>query len=146
FGLWFYLEYVAEKDDCLMIDEPELNLHPDNQRQVARLLAQLVNAGLKVIISTHSDYFVRELNTLIMLKKDFVGAKELQKKYGYQDNELLNGEKQVSAYLFEDKKVSEILLDEDEGIIAKTFDDVINKLNEASDDIYYTMKSDLTDE
>jgi predicted ATPase len=141
FGLWFYLEYVAEKGDCLMIDEPELNLHPDNQRQVARLLAQLVNAGLKVIVSTHSDYFVRELNNLIMLKKDFTGTKELQEKYGYQDNELLDGKK-VSAYLFDEKKVTEIILDEEEGIIAETFDDVINKLNEASDDIYYTMKSD----
>ena len=49
FGLVFYLEHLAIQDDYLMIDEPELNLHPDNQRQVARILAQLVNAGLKVI-------------------------------------------------------------------------------------------------
>ena len=139
FGLVFYLQHQAKKGDCLMIDEPELNLHPDNQRKVARVLAQLVNAGLKVIVSTHSDYFVRELNNLIMLRKDFTGAKSLQKKYGYADNELLDG-KRVSAYLFDDKKITQMTLDEDEGIVAETFDDVINTLSESSNEIYYTMQ------
>lgn len=139
FGLVFYLEHLAKTGDYLMIDEPELNLHPDNQRQVARILAQLVNAGLKVIVSTHSDYFVRELNNLIMLKKDFSGAAELQKKYGYQDNELLAGKK-VSAYLFDDKTITPMILDEEEGVIAETFNDVINKQNQSSNEIYYAMQ------
>jgi len=139
FGLVFYLEHLAKTDDYLMIDEPELNLHPDNQRQVARVLAQLVNSGLKVIVSTHSDYFVRELNNLIMLKIDFEGASELQKKYGYQDIELLEG-KRVSAYLFDDKTITPMLLDKDEGVIAETFDAVINDLNKSSNEIYYAMQ------
>lgn len=139
FGLVFYLDHLAKSGDYLMIDEPELNLHPDNQRQVARVLAQLVNAGLKVIVSTHSDYFVRELNNLIMLKKDFPGAADLQKKYGYQDNELLEG-KQVSAYLFDEKKITPMVLDDEEGVIAETFDAVINDLNKSSNEIYYAMQ------
>jgi hypothetical protein len=139
FGLVFYLEHLAQEGDCLMIDEPELNLHPDNQRQVARVLAQLVNSGLKVIVSTHSDYFVRELNNLIMLKKDFSGKAGLQKKYGYNDNELLDSSK-VSAYLFDDKKISIMKMDVDEGIIATTFDEVINNLNKSSNEIFYTMQ------
>ena len=122
-----------------MIDEPELNLHPDNQRQVARILAQLVNAGLKVIVSTNSDYFVRELNNLIMLKKDFVGATDLQKKYDYQDNELL-AIRHVSAYLFDNKKIIPMIMDEEEGVIAETFDTVINDLNKSSNEIYYAMQ------
>ncbi|MCX7088092.1 MAG: AAA family ATPase [Methylococcales bacterium] len=141
FGLVFYLEHIAKEGDCLMIDEPELNLHPDNQRQLARVLAQLVNIGLKVIVSTHSDYFVRELNNLIMLKKGFAGAGQLQKKYGYQDSELLDASR-VSAYLFDNNKktISKMKIDEDEGIIAKTFDDVINNLNKSADEIYYAMQ------
>ena len=139
FGLVFYLEHLAKEGDYLMIDEPELNLHPDNQRKVARVLAQLVNAGLKVIVSTHSDYFVRELNNLIMLKKDFPGAADLQKKYGYKDNELLAG-KQVSAYLFDDKKITPMVMDDEEGVIAETFNDIINKQNQSSNEIYYAMQ------
>ena len=139
FGLVFYLEHLAKDGDCLMIDEPELNLHPDNQRQVARILAQLVNAGLKVVVSTHSDYFVRELNNLIMLQKRFTGSLELQKKYGYQDNELISANR-VSAYLFDDKKITKMKMDDDEGIIAQTFDDVINQLNDSSNEIYFAMQ------
>lgn len=139
FGLIFYLEHLAEEGDCLMIDEPELNLHPDNQRQLARVLAQLVNAGLKVIVSTHSDYFVRELNNLIMLKKGFSGADSLQKKYGYQDDEILASNR-VSAYLFDDKKIIPMILDDEEGVIAETFDAVINDLNKSSNEIYYAMQ------
>ena len=62
--LGFYLRHVAQKGDLLMVDEPELNLHPENQRRIARLFARLVNLGVKVFITTHSDYIVKELNTL----------------------------------------------------------------------------------
>ena len=37
----FYLRHVAQKGDLLMVDEPELNLHPANQRRIARLFARL---------------------------------------------------------------------------------------------------------
>ncbi len=50
FGLWFYLENQASKGSVLMIDEPELNIHPAGQRYIARLLARLVNAGLNIVI------------------------------------------------------------------------------------------------
>ncbi|MEN9864808.1 MAG: hypothetical protein RL748_398, partial [Pseudomonadota bacterium] len=41
YGLWAWLESQAVPGSFLMIDEPELNLHPDNQRHVARLLVRL---------------------------------------------------------------------------------------------------------
>ena len=65
FGLWFYLSYQAQKGDTLFIDEPEINVHPNNQRIITHVLARLVNKGINVIISTHSDYIVRELNFLV---------------------------------------------------------------------------------
>ncbi|MHB8202493.1 MAG: AAA family ATPase, partial [Desulfomonilaceae bacterium] len=36
----FYLRHVVEPNDLLMVDEPELNLHPENQRRMARLFAR----------------------------------------------------------------------------------------------------------
>ena len=72
-SLWdidFYLRHIVEKGHLLMVDEPESNLHPENQRRIARLFARLVNLGVKVFITTHSDYIVKELNTLIMLNHD----------------------------------------------------------------------------
>jgi energy-coupling factor transporter ATP-binding protein EcfA2 len=138
FGLVFYLEHLAKSDDYLMIDEPELNLHPDNQREVARILAQLVNAGIKVVVSTHSNYFMREINNLIMLKNEFSGVEELRQKYQYNENELLDKHR-VSAYLFDKKSIFPMPIDE-EGIVVETFDTVTDALNQSSDDIYFTMQ------
>lgn len=41
----FYLHCEVRKGDLLMVNEPELNLHPENQRRIARLFARLVNLG-----------------------------------------------------------------------------------------------------
>lgn len=139
FGLWSYLEYVAQPNQCLMIDEPELNLHPDNQRKLARILARLANNGLTVIISTHSDYLLREVNNLIMLDSDLEPLIEMRKKYGYTENDRISTKK-VAAYLVDNKSVKPMEIKADEGIIAETFDEVINKLNQSSDAIYYARQ------
>ncbi len=137
FGLWFYLENQAKKGDVLMIDEPELNIHPENQRKIARVLALLVNAGLNVVVSTHSDYIVRELNSLIMLSGD--KGKELREKYRYRKDEVLSQEK-IGAYLFDDKKITPFEITPEDGIYATTFDEVIRDLNAVNDDIYYSLQ------
>lgn len=59
--LYFWLKHKAQKGDLLMIDEPELNLHPKNQIRIARLFAKLINVGVKIWITTHSDYIIKEL-------------------------------------------------------------------------------------
>lgn len=145
FGLWFYLEHQAKPGDVLMIDEPELNLHPANQRAVARLLARLVNAGIRVVCSTHSDYIVREINSLIMLSRPHPKREELMKRFGYDEEELLKPE-QVGAYLFDHNHFEAMPITDDEGIIASTFDEQIHQLNETSDEIYYTYQDSGTED
>lgn len=139
FGLWFYLEYQAKENSILMIDEPELNLHPSNQRLLARLIAKMVNRGLRVLISTHSDYFVRELNSLIMLGENH-GNQEIKNtlldRYSIDSESLLTKEK-IGAYVFEGGSLKSMEVN-NEGIIATTFDEEINKLNDSSDEIYYS--------
>jgi predicted ATP-dependent endonuclease of OLD family len=144
FSLEFYLKHMATKGAYLIIDEPELNLHPDNQRKTARLIAQIVNAGVNIIISTHSDYIIRELNNLIILNDDFTSKEKLMKKHGYVESELLSKD-DINSYLLKDGLVEPMDITANDGIIAKTFDDVINKLNSSSDDIYYTKMEDLED-
>ena len=46
-SLVFYLKYLAKKNDLIIIDEPELNLHPDNQVILTRLFARLINNGFR---------------------------------------------------------------------------------------------------
>jgi hypothetical protein len=139
FGLWSYLNHLAQPGDCLMIDEPELNLHPLNQRNIARLLAELVNRGMRVVVSTHSDYMVREWGNLVMLSEDFPGRDALSKRHGLNSEQWLTADK-VHAYEFHSGGVEPMSVDVGTGIRTPLFDESIEQLNAASQDIYFAVQ------
>ncbi|NUG13371.1 ATP-binding protein, partial [Acinetobacter seifertii] len=141
FALWVYLSQINKKSNLLMIDEPELNLHPDAQRLMARLIVYLVNNGIKVAVSTHSDYFVKEINSLIMLKNDFVEKQEILERYNYKNFDYLDIDN-IVAYHFKDGVAEQMLVDQKSGIQADTFDDVSNTLNAAYNDIYWAINEE----
>lgn len=148
--LGFYLRHSAEPGDLLMVDEPELNLHPENQRRIARLFARLVKIGIKVFITTHSDYIVKELNTLIMLNHDKPNLKRLAREEGYEKSELLAPE-DVRVYVAEEALVRlstnkrrtrchtfvEAKIDPMLGIEAHSFDETIKRMNEVQEAILW---------
>jgi len=136
-SLVFYFRHIAYKGDFIIIDEPELNLHPDNQRKVARILARIVNAGFKVMISTHSDYIYRELNNQIMLNQDSDMAREIAGRFEYNKEELLD-HKKVGAYLFLDGEAKMLPVSES-GFEIKTIDAQIGVLNEISMEIFSNL-------
>lgn len=151
----FYLRHQAQQGDLLMIDEPELNLHPENQRRVARLFARLVNLGVKVFMTTHSDYIVKEFNTLIMLNQNDKRLQALAKRETYQQDELLNPEK-VRVYIAEEALVkldkaqrktkcltlTPAEIDATYGINARSFDKTIEDMNRIQDEIVWGGESD----
>lgn len=146
--LWFWLNHKAKSGDLLMIDEPELNLHPANQRRLTQFLAGLVAVGVKVFLTTHSDYIIREFNTLIMLSSDKPHLQAVREKFGYSENDFLPPER-VAVYStttapFEvggkNKKRLGTLEKWDVkqyGIQVKSFDEVINEMNRVQDAILY---------
>ena len=136
FGLWFYLEYQAKVGDVLMIDEPELNIHPENQLVIARLLARLVKTGIRVVISTHSDYIVREFNNLLLLNEDKDGS--LKKEHNYQTQEVLNPD-EIGFYLFDNNTIKPFDYTPGQGFAISTFDEVISMQNFVSNDIYFEL-------
>jgi ABC-type uncharacterized transport system ATPase subunit len=145
----FYLNCSAEKGDLLMIDEPELNLHPANQRAFGRLIARLINYGIKVFVTTHSDYIIKELNTLIMLNEKTNHTKNIQKNYGYEDEELLdfrkvklftttaNPKSKTSTKHSKTYGLKESLITKDTGIEVETFDKNIDQMNEIQNEILF---------
>ncbi|MCY3658307.1 MAG: AAA family ATPase [Caldilineaceae bacterium] len=60
-----FLRGVMGKGDWLIIEEPEAHLHPAAQTSMAQLLGRMVRAGLKVVITTHSDWLLKEIGNLI---------------------------------------------------------------------------------
>lgn len=146
----FYLQHVAKAGDLLMVDEPELNLHPENQRRVARLFARLVNIGIKVFITTHSDYIIKEINTLIMLNQGGKRINQIIKEESYKKSELIKPEKlrvyiaeKASVLIKGNKKKSKCLtlvpadIDEKLGIEARSFDATIEDMNRIQEDIIW---------
>jgi len=146
----FYLKHEAQIGDLLMVDEPELNLHPENQRRVARLLARLVNLGIKVFITTHSDYIIKELNTLIMLNHDQPHLKRIAEEEGYREVELISAEKikvyiaEEAPILLEGKKrktqgqtLKKADIDPEMGIEARSFDTTIETMNRIQEAIVW---------
>ncbi len=144
-SLVIYLKYRAVKNDLVIIDEPELNLHPDNQVKLAKIIARLINKGLRLVISTHSDYIIREFNNLIMISSTNEDVKSVASNYGYREDEYLKLE-DVAAYMFNYKndkarqiEVKGIKIDIN-GFEVSTLDKTIDELNLRSDEIYYTLK------
>ena len=146
----FYLKHSAKPGDILIIDEPELNLHPENQRKIARLFTRLVNIGIKIFITTHSDYIIKEINTLIMLNNDDAHIKNIIKNEGYSPQELINYNK-IKVYIAEKtlikvpenkrktscQTLSPANIDQKMGIEARSFDITIEEMNQIQDDIVW---------
>lgn len=146
----FYLKHEAQHGDLLMIDEPELNLHPENQRRVARLFARLMNLGIKIFITTHSDYIIKELNTLIMLNHDKPHLKKIAQEEGYRQEELISSEK-IKVYIAEERlmkldgnsrktqcqTLTLANIDSELGIEARSFDTTIETMNRIQEAIVW---------
>ncbi|HDX8462542.1 TPA: AAA family ATPase [Aeromonas dhakensis] len=134
-----YINSLAEKNGMLIIDEPELNLHPDNQRKMAALLARLVNCGVKVLVTTHSDYFIRELNNRVMLNLEIENKADIMRSAKITDLDLLKPA-QIKAYNLKDDHHIHALDVDKYGINMTVFDNLIADANELADKIYYGIK------
>lgn len=139
-SLVLYLRHEAKPEQRLVIDEPELNLHPDNQRRVTRILAKAVNRGLRIMMSTHSDYVIREINNLVMLGQDSDKARALAQELGYQSEQTLRRD-QIGAYLVNDGTCRRLDVNKT-GFETKTIEDEIHKLNQDSQTIYFRLFED----
>jgi predicted ATP-dependent endonuclease of OLD family len=136
-----YINCIAEKNGLLVIDEPELNLHPDNQRKMASLLARLVNAGVKVLVTTHSDYLIRELNNRIMLSCEIDHKQEIMKQAKMVDEDILHPEQVKAFVLTHNHSIQQISIDK-YGMNMELFDDLISEANALSDEIFNNMKEE----
>jgi len=63
-GILQILEKADEfnKNLLLIIDEPEVHLHPDWQVEYAKILVKLVENGVNVVVTSHSPYLIEAIN------------------------------------------------------------------------------------
>ncbi|WP_424359661.1 AAA family ATPase [Methanocella sp. MCL-LM] len=56
---------IAEKDQLVYIEQPEVHLHPKAQYNMANIIVEAANRGVKVVIETHSMLLLTGIQTLI---------------------------------------------------------------------------------
>lgn len=120
-----YLRHVVSPGEVLIIEEPESHLHPGMQVAFIRHLAAAVRSGIRIIITTHSEWVLEELANLVRLS-DLPESR----RQGIGGADYALSPDQVGTWLFEPKKrprgsiVKEIPLDVDYGGFRSDYDDV----------------------
>ena len=124
-----YLRYLVQPGDVLIIEEPESHLHPAMQAVFARELARLARSGIRILVTTHSEWLLDQFANLVRLselpedkRKEFPGA-----------DAALRPE-QFGAWLFKPKQrpkgsvVEEIRVDPDTGGLLADYSDIAEQL------------------
>lgn len=70
FGLTYTLPVLvailsSERGNLLLLENPEAHLHPKGQVEMGRLLARAADAGLQVIMETHSDHILNGMRLAV---------------------------------------------------------------------------------
>ena len=91
-----YLRYMVGIDNLLIVEEPESHLHPALQVEFTRWLAAIVRLGIRVIITTHSEWILEELANVVRRSElEHPARKEMEFGQFYLKKS------QVGAWLFE---------------------------------------------
>jgi predicted ATPase len=59
----------ANLDDIVVIENPEIHLHPKAQSDLTEFLCFVANAGIQVILETHSDHVFNGIRKAIVKKE-----------------------------------------------------------------------------
>ena len=124
-----YLRHVVRKGNVIIIEEPESHLHPQMQVAFTGFLAAVVKAGIRVIVTTHSEWVLEGLANLVRLSEV---PKSRRSEVAAAGPALKPDE--VGAWLFEPKRrpkgslVKEIPLDTIRGTFPAGFSDITEGL------------------
>jgi len=95
------------QDKILILDEPEVHLHPKWQLKLAELIVILVKNGVKIVVNSHSPYMIEALQR-------------------YSEQQKI--EDQTNFYLAQDE-----IIDKIENSNSRTLSEIFEKLSEPFD-------------
>lgn len=117
-----FIRHYLDVGNLFIVEEPEAHLHPEAQQQIAEALAQLSDAGVKVLITTHSDVIIEQISNFVYAaKKPRSGETKLK-------------EEECSVYWFNERlkmkktRVRKVPFDPDLGFLTEDHLDVSSKL------------------
>lgn len=60
-----FIRYHVSPGDLFIVEEPEAHLHPAAQRTITAALVELANAGVRVLLTTHSDNVLEQIGNFM---------------------------------------------------------------------------------
>ena len=138
-----YLRHVVQEGDVLIVEEPEAHLHPAMQAAFARELARLVCAGVRVVLTTHSEWLLEQIGNLVRLS-----ALPKRRRAGIKGADVALEPSQVGAWLFKASQrprgsiVQEVKPDPQTGMFPTDFDDVSMALYNDGAEIFNRLQEE----
>ena len=133
-----FMRGVIRIGDTLVIEEPEAHLHPAAQTRMAVTLARLVRAGVRVLVTTHSDWLLKEIANL--MREGALAEQTGARKRESTLPSMLHPD-EVGVWLFRQNRadqgstVQEIPFDRSEGVEPPEYDDVAEQLYDRAADL-----------
>lgn len=124
-----YLRHIVRPGNVLIIEEPEAHLHPAMQTAFAREIARLVRSGVRIVMTTHSEWLLEKIGNLVRLS-----ALPEKKRTSIESEEVALSPHEVGAWLFKRSKrpkgsvVDEVKLDPETGLFPTDYSDVSETL------------------
>lgn len=124
----------------LIIDEPEMSLHPDLQRKFVRWLGAALREGHRFVIATHSDYIIRELSHLMMLHNASPALAAVATQRGYSVEEAIDPAS-VQVLRLGEGTATRVQADR-YGFVVNTIEETLQDLAATSQDFFAVVESE----
>lgn len=75
---------AAQKGDIVLVENPEVHLHPQAQQRIGTILARVAASGVQVVVETHSDHVLNGIR--LATKKKVIAADDVAVHFFAPDN------------------------------------------------------------
>lgn len=129
--LALFLRHCVSLGDLLIIEEPEAHLHPELQQLLIVELVELVRMGVRIALTTHSDWILSELSNV-------VARSTVRQRNALEDDEAALSKEDVGVWRFDKasgnrtsngSSIAEVKWDPNGGGYEAGFYDVLVKQN-----------------
>ena len=87
---------LSEEGEYLLFEQPELHLHPFSQSRLADFFIELVRNGRKIVVETHSEYFILRLRYHVL--KNNINEKDIIVNFFQNKGGTKISQSEISGY------------------------------------------------
>jgi Arp2/3 complex, 34 kD subunit p34-Arc len=127
--------FPLTSDNLYTLDRQQI--HPSEQVDMAREIARKINSGINILLITHAEHIIKELNIMIMLNNDYPEMPRIAKEHGYDHSTLLDATAVEAWEKDSPKLVEKLSVTQEHGIEAPSLDRIISQQNHISECIIY---------